>query len=255
LPWEIGETLSAAFEGFKRSWGVLFGTFFVTALISGVPTQLPVILVVAHVVEQNSAEYWTVYGITMLVTMVIQLLFQGGLIKVWLAVARGQDPSFGELFSGVGRFFPLLGAGFITLFLVLLGYVFLFIPGIIIALGLMLTQFFVVDQTMGPIEAMKASWRATKGHKWKLFGLTFLASIIAMLGIFACCIGVYATVPILWLSLATVYLRLTGHAGGSGNMNIGGYGGGYGQAPPGPMTGGYGGPPPPAGGYGVPPGY
>ena len=60
------------------------------------------------------------------------------------------------MFSGAGRFLPLLGVLFLTLLAVMLGYALLIVPGIILALGLSFAQFYVVDQKMGPIDALKA---------------------------------------------------------------------------------------------------
>ena len=255
-PWDIGEVFSLAFEGFKRCWGVLFGSYFLTAIMAGLPGQIPSGLVAARVIEPNSGVYWGMYAVFMLIGLCLQALLQGGLITIWLTVARGGSPQFGDLFSKTGKFPQLLATLFLMLFAVVIGYVFFIVPGVILGLGLMYSQFFVVDADMGPIDAMKASWQATMGHKGKLFLLSLLGIVVAMVGLVACCIGVYATISIFWVALAIVFVRLTGRGTTSSGYDPGGYGGG-GYAPPGggyPPQGGGGYGPPQGGGYGPPQG-
>jgi hypothetical protein len=269
-PWDIGETFGLAWEGFKRCWGVLVGSYFLSAIIGGVPGQAPAILVATHTVDQGSTEYWTVYSICTVLGLMIQSFFQPGLIRIWLAVARGQAPEFGAMFGGGSKFLPVFATLLLTILAIMIGYVFLVVPGVIIGLGLMFSQFYVVDADMGPIEGMKASWQATNGHKGKLFLFSLVGGIVIFLGLLACCVGIYATLPIFWIALSIVYVRLSGRGTTSSGYDMGGgyggYGGGYGGGvPPGygappaggygapPAGGGYGGPPPQGGGYGGPP--
>ena len=121
--------------------------------------------------------------------------------------------------------------------------------------GLCLAQFFVADADMGPIDAMKASWAATNGHKGKLFLLGLLSIPVMLVGMVACCVGIFATASIVMVAFAIVFVRLSGRGTTSSGYDPGGYGGG-GYAPPGggyPPAGGYGGPPQGGGGYGGPP--
>ncbi len=256
-PWDIGEVFGLAWEGFKRCWGVLVGSYFLTAIIAGIPGQAPAVLVATQAVDQGSSEYWAVYSVCTFIGLIIQSFFQPGLIRIWLAVARGQQPEFGALFGGGSKFLPTFAVLMLTIFAILIGYVFLIVPGVILGLGLMFSQFFVVDADLGPIDAMKASWEATNGHKGKLFLFSLLGGIIVCLGLLACCIGIYATLPIFWIAMAIVYIRLSGRGTTSSgyDMSGGGYGGGYGGVPPGygaPPAGGFGAPPA-GGGYGGPP--
>ena len=140
----------------------------------------------------------------------------------------------------------------------------LMIPVIVISLGLSMAEFYVVDQGMGPVQALKASWSVTSGQKGKIFLLGLISVGVILLGYLACCIGVFAAMPTIQVANAMVYCALSGTIGYNAFQQ---YGGGYGGPPGGgyggpPTGGGYGGPPagggyggPPAGGgYGGPPG-
>ena len=96
----------------------------------------------------------------------------------------------------------------LTALAIALGFLALIIPGIILSMGLAFVPYLVVDRGLGPIEAMKESWRITKGHKWQLL-LLFLALLgINLLGILALIIGIFVTVPITMLAFAHAYRTL-----------------------------------------------
>ncbi len=68
-----------------------------------------------------------------------------------------------------GPFWRFLGAHILTAIAIALGFLALIVPGIILALGLAFVPYLVVERGLGPIDAIKESWRITKGHKWQLF--------------------------------------------------------------------------------------
>lgn len=251
-PWEVGEVLGIAWDGFKPNWATLVFTFLLGGFIASVPRMIPGLLVGAQVISQQDDSYWPIFGACTLVGILIQAFFQVGLTKIWLDVARGATPSFGDMFAGGSRYVPMLGAMLLQALAIMIGYVMLIVPGVILALGLSLTQFYVVDRNMGPIDAMKASWEATKGQKGKIFVFGLAACLVMLGGMLACCIGTYVAFPVVWVAAAVMYLRMSGQA--SASSGGGGYGG-----PPAPYGGGgaygpsagYG--PPPGGGYGPPP--
>jgi uncharacterized membrane protein len=108
-----------------------------------------------------------------------------------------------------GPFWRFLGAHILTVIAIALGFIALIVPGVILAMGLMFVPYLVIDRGLGPIEAMKESWRVTKGHKWQLF-LLFLALIgINLLGVAALVVGLLVSVPITMLAAAHAYRTLT----------------------------------------------
>jgi len=59
--------------------------------------------------------------------------------------------------------------------------IFLIIPGIIIALMLIVTWPVILAEGLGPIEALGRSRELTKGHKWGIFGGYLVFYIISMI--------------------------------------------------------------------------
>jgi hypothetical protein len=206
--WDIGGVLGAGWEAFKKNWVVLVFAPFVGMVVAYLPMFLMVLI--------GGAIGGVVSSILSLIGMVaFMVLFSFvlvGMIKIFLKGARGETPSFGDVFSGGSRFVAMLGAMAIVGCLVGLGYVLLVVPGVILALGLSLTTFYVVDQNMGPIEAAKASWAATSGQKLQLFLFGLAAFLVILVGELACGVGVLVAMPVVYLAHATIYLRLSGRA-------------------------------------------
>ncbi len=259
-PWEPGEVVSAAWAKFGPNWATLVFSMFLAGLIGGIPRALPAGLVASGAMDIHSDEYQITNGVCALIGFIVQMLFQPGLIKIWLTAGRGGTPQFGDLFSAMGRFPAMLATMFLMIIAIYIGFIFLIVPGVILALGLGLAQYFVVDKNLGPIDAMKASWEATNGHKSKIFLLGLISVGILIIGCVACYIGMFVALPLVSLAYAIVYLRLTGQDPTYGGFSGGGFSGGFGGAPGGPPpAGGFGAPPgpgygPPGGGYGGPPG-
>ncbi len=89
---------------------------------------------------------------------------------------------------------------------ILLGLVFLLVPGIILALGLSFSSYFVAEGGV-PVDSMKKSWRTTKGIKWKLLWLGMLIVLINIAGALVFGVGLLLTVPFTKLVISDVYVN------------------------------------------------
>jgi hypothetical protein len=255
--WEVSEVISTAFEAFKLSWGPLVAGVF----ISGFVQQVPWILIQVGLgmmgisrdpeigMHASASPVLVVLGVGislfgLLVALGVSGFLTVGLNRMYCAAARNEPVSVGVLFGGLDRLLPMLAVQLLVGLAVGVGFLFFVVPGIILALGLIFAPFYVADAGLGPVEAIKASWAATTGERGKVFLFGFAACGVALLGLLACCLGVYAAVPVIGIATATIYTRISGRTGSNGGMG----------APPfpGPGFGGYGAPP--GGGYGPPPG-
>ncbi len=269
-PWEIGGVLTAAFEGFKANWVVLVFSYLLSMIITVVIEYLPRVPSFVGVFRIGSAVDWALMGSGLLLGIVVMSFFWVGLYRIYLTVARGQQADFGMLFSGADRFLPMLLAHVILGFAVTVGFALLIVPGVIVACGLCLSGLFIVDQGLGPVEALQASWQATIGHKMQLFLFFLVGGLIMVAAEMCCCLPVFAAAPTVFVAMTIIYLRITGRGApptppaGQGYVPPGGGpgygppGGGPGYGPPGGgpgygPPGGGGGYPPPGGGGGYPP--
>ena len=208
-PWSVGEVISLGWTRFTQSWAILVFSYLVVAIILQVVAQIAQ-RALGMTPDFQSRGYWIAFGGSLVVNQIVNAYFQTGLLRIWLGVARGQAPSFGVLFSGFDRFLPMLA---LTLLMTLasgLGLVLLIVPGILIYLGLYLAPYYLVDAGMGPIEAMKASWNATRGQKADVFLLVLAGVGLGMLGFVMCLLGILATYPLYAVAAAVAYTRMSG---------------------------------------------
>lgn len=63
----------------------------------------------------------------------------------------------------------------------LVGFSFMIIPAFVISISLSLATYILVDFEKSPTEAMKLSNQATYGHKWTIFGIQLLFSLILII--------------------------------------------------------------------------
>jgi uncharacterized membrane protein len=166
----------------------------------------------------------------------ISIVINIGFIKIALCFCNGRKPPFGTLFDFQGCFWRYVGTTILCALIVMVGASLIFIPAILVALidpehfgmllivvpliltGIFLTvylsikyslcQYFVIDKGLGPVQAIKASGRTTRGVMWKLFGFRILGALIILLGLLCLFVGVFAAYPIVMVAHALVYRHL-----------------------------------------------
>jgi uncharacterized membrane protein len=122
---------------------------------------------------------------------------------------RGEPAGFKDIFSW-GPYFPYLGATLLISIGVLFGFAFCILPGIFLAICWMFTGLAILDRGMGPVDAMSHSWHLSEGHRWDLLLFSLLIVGVNLLGLLACCVGVFITGAMTQLAIVWVYLRLSG---------------------------------------------
>jgi len=84
---------------------------------------------------------------------------------------------------------------------------------VILMLMFVFASFFVIDRELGPIAALKDSYRITLGHRWPLLGLMVVLGLINILGILALVVGLLVSAPVTLLAYTRAYRVLSGTAG------------------------------------------
>ncbi len=217
---DIGRTVSDSFERTKQYLGPAIGVL----LLGGLLMALSAITVIGYFLAVP--------------------VFAFGLIKFFLNMHDQRQPQLNDLFVGFSNYWTVLG----RMLLVTLIYVVcallseslvfvgqflkstpLMVVGYVIYLALFALAlsrlyfmfFFVVDRDMPAMDALSASWRATEGKAFKMFGLALLAGMIAALGVIGLCVGVLFTIPMSYLMYASAYRQVVG----DGPPPAGGWGG------------------------------
>lgn len=131
----------------------------------------------------------------------------GGYIMVFLAHANGREIVFDDIFAIDGRWISFVFLTMIKFVFIMLGFILLIVPGIYLAIKWMFAEYFVLDQGMRPMEALRASSALTEGHRWKLFFFGLSIALVMLLGAILLLVGM---VPAAVIALfATIYMYKT----------------------------------------------
>lgn len=201
--------LSIAGKRFRDVWVPLVGAFLMWEFIILVIQQAPNIVLFAFPGSALSTSRIFRFG-AMGLSWVVAPFFDVGYTRMLLVAARGGTPQFATIFSGADRFLPVLACNFLRIVGVLLGFVALVVPAFILGCGWAFAIFYVVDADMGPVQALRASWDATRGLKVQVFVLGLLYFLLLIAGMAMCCVGWLATCPIAVLSFAVAFIRTSG---------------------------------------------
>jgi len=216
-------TLRFGWETFKRRpWIFVGATAIVGAAWVGVELLAAALAVAIDITLSGAQDQPTILG--SILDNIISLPLGVIIAMGWTAffLAAHDNPDTVELSSlwHPRPFWKYVGTGILVWLAAIIGLILLIVPGVIIGLMFMFSTFIVIDRELGPIEAMKESYRITSGntyritsgYKWRLYGLLLVLVLINLLGLLALIVGLLATIPITMLALTHAYRVLSGSA-------------------------------------------
>jgi uncharacterized membrane protein len=120
---------------------------------------------------------------------------------LYLRAARNEKIDIKEMFNGFREnYLNIILSYLLTFAIIGLGFVFLIIPGIILACRLVFVPLLVMDKNMEPVAAVEKSWEMTRGHGWRIFGMALVAILVVILGLICLFVGVIFAV--IWIGMA-----------------------------------------------------
>jgi len=144
----------------------------------------------------------------------VSVVIGAALTFTFLEVSRGKSIGYEDIYKIiVKRFWYIAGALILTALIAFASIILLVIPAFFVIPRLALVQYFVLDKGMSPVDAIKASWKTTKGNYGKIYGIAGVTLLI-ILPAFTI-IGIIATVyfGIMYYPVfAMLYLHLTKQA-------------------------------------------
>ena len=133
------------------------------------------------------------------------ILTYPALVVLQLRAISGSHPSATQCFrQGLTQFFPLLILTILTAIAIFFGLLALLIPGLILIRGFYLAQFYLIDNKLKPIEALKKSFQNSKPHAGYIWGTIAVEIVISIIG------SPLGKIPVLGffltLAIGTIYL-------------------------------------------------
>ena len=167
----IGKVLSDTGDILKKS----FATIWIIALIVFVPVAI---------LGYFSTDSWIIAAVYFIAAIIAQLYMTGTVVRVVQDVeADGRvDASVGDLFGSITpKLFALLMLTIVTSVLVVIGFFFFIIPGLILALMWAVAVPVLVAEDLGVFASMSRSSELTKGNRWRLIGLFIVIYVLVFI--------------------------------------------------------------------------
>jgi len=201
----FSDVLGYGWRVMKANLGFFVGLGFIFLIITYLPAIARAMLKSPNMPK---ASYITAEVLLIILGWVINIVLAIGLMKIALSFCDERKPKLSTLFDAWGCFWRYVGASILYGLIMMAGFILLIFPGIIWAVKFSLSFYFVIDEGLGPIEALKASSRTTMGVKWDLFGFGILCGLINLLGLLCLIVGIFATYPTVIVASALVYRQL-----------------------------------------------
>ena len=185
-PMQMGNMVNYKMDHFN--WGKDFSKFFNSGFIAiGMIAAILGIMALA-------------YG------LLVVPIFRYGSNLIFVHAARDVRPGFETLIAGFKEnYLYIVLANLLTAALVMLGIIFLFIPGIIIGCRLAFVSYLVMDKKLDPIIAVEESWRLTRGHGWTIFFMGIVSFFLCIIGFALLFVGILPAIIWVKSSFASLY--------------------------------------------------
>ncbi len=144
----------------------------------------------------------------LVLALMVMIFFTGlwlGINKIALDLYDYDKSSVKKLFSCM-RLAPKASfAAIMYLIAVGIGSICFVIPGIFLAIRFSLFSYFIVDQTVGPIQSLKMSYKTTKKYGWQLFIVRVIVYLMTTIPTWCGAFLIFMGMPIPSLLLSFVY--------------------------------------------------
>ncbi|MFH0840421.1 MAG: hypothetical protein V1865_00330 [bacterium] len=191
-------------EAFEYGWDAMKPNFWFFAAI------LAFVFIIygslSFLMDHSGSVNW----VLRIIYYIICIIFSIGLVKIALNIYNKKRNKFLDIVNSFELFVDYLFATVIYGVIVSIGLVLLIFPGIMLMTKLMFYPYFIVDKKMGPIAALKASWKVTIDHKGIIFLFWLMTSLINLIGLLVVGIGLFVSMPVTMMAQVYVFKKLSG---------------------------------------------
>jgi hypothetical protein len=213
-PLGVGEILDGAFTTMRRYPKATLG---LSAIIGSVTALMQFLLALSLNSVSTSGDFNSLAllagGVTVIVAVLGSVILSGMLTVVVGEAVLGKPIDLSAVWRRVGsRIGALIGAAFLVGLVVLVGFVLCILPGIYIGVALAFTGPALILEGQSVTNAMSRSRALVKGDWWRVFGILFLAAIIAYV------VGAIVSVPFGLAGASFQFSREYGASVGVGSL-------------------------------------
>ncbi len=143
-----------------------------------------------------------------LVIMLAALRMKLWFVNLSLNIVHNAKVNSDNVFVDFKKYIRYLGAYILMYIMVIIWTLLFIVPGIIVALRLFMIPYLIIDKKIWSIEAIKTSWKMTKGFGGTIFGVVLLCGLINILWILAIFIWLLRTLPLFMIANAYLYTKI-----------------------------------------------
>lgn len=198
----IQDCLAAGWATFKRRPGFFVLITLLALVIDGIASGI---------LDAAAGDSALLKLLAVLVHLVVQSVVGLGMSRVTLHAVDDVDATSLHDAWEPQYILPFLGASILFSVMVGLGFVFLIIPGVILAVVFGFWPYPIAEGA-GPINALSYSRLITKGHRWQIFFFFLVLFLVNVLGFIVLVVGLLVSIPVSALAMAHAYRVLAGMA-------------------------------------------
>lgn len=223
----IGE----AFELVKNNWQaycifslvMIIATYAISMVITLPMSMAQAMAPAAATSEAAMAQAMASLPLNLLsnfVNNVVMAFLMAGVANMTLKAIRGEKPELADGFAVFNMFGPIALAGILYAICTTLGLLACCI-GTFIVIGLLLPVYpIIIHERLGVMDAFKRSLELMGPH-WLMAGVfSFVIGLVAGLGVLACCVGVFFTVPLAYACNTLIYRDVSGLTFGPNSATV-----------------------------------
>lgn len=180
--------------------------FFVAAVIGAI-IKVPVDSV--KDINGHLSPGWIFLGILVfLYSLLLIPVINYGIDYFFLKGVRDEKLEVKEIFIGFNNYVNIILAHLLASALIIMGFIFFIIPGIILACRLVFVSYLVMDRQLDPIKAVEKSWQMTHGYGWRIFGMGVISFFLIILGLILMIVGVFFAAMWIATTFASLYYHI-----------------------------------------------
>jgi len=158
----------------------------------------------------NTPGFAAYSGVSFFVGLLLAPIFVG-LIYIANKSNFKQSISVSDLFFAYKQnFLNIVVYALITQILLTIAFLMCIIPGILVLPFFMLGYPIIMFENLGAIEALKKSFSIAQQDYGTLLLTALLAGLISIAGLVLCCVGVYLTIPFVYIAMYSTYCAYLG---------------------------------------------
>ena len=137
---------------------------------------------------------------------------QVGYMKMEQKIADGGKPEISDIFKGFDAFVPSLVAFIVSMIVISIGFVLCVIPGLLLMPLLPVSLYLVARGEGDGVLAVKRAWGCLKDNLFMAMIASILITALGCAGVVLCFVGIYLTLPLIYVGSYHMARQLTGDA-------------------------------------------